>query len=95
MTQKKRSKKSLEKKDWAQNIAKQKTSNPDRVDWTLCADAVDDLYAWIHELCIENHKLKQVINRTISKIEKDNKNTKDILKSLGPKFNIIDSRKEE
>ena len=90
MTRKKKHpKKLLEKKEWSDNIAKQRKSSPEHVDWKLCADAVDDLYVWINELCSENQKLKQLINRTITKIKEDNENTKSILKSLGPEYKQI------
>ncbi len=77
------------KKEWTEKISKQREVTPEHVDWRLCADAVDGLYEWINELCEENHKLKQLINRTITKIKEDNENTKSILQSLGPGYKKI------
>jgi len=74
------------KEEWVEKIAEQRIASPEHVDWKLCAEAVDGLYEWIDELCAENHKLKQLISRTITKIKEDNENTKSILKSLEPKF---------
>lgn len=82
------------KEEWVEKIAEQKTTSPEHVDWKLCAEAVDGLYEWIDELCAENHKLKQLINRTITKIKEDNENTKDILKSLEPKYKQLIPNKE-
>ena len=84
-----------EQEGWSCKIKEKRENEPGDVDWELCAQAVDDLYLWIHELCEENFKLKQLINRTISKIKEDNENTKNILKSLGPEFKKIIPNKED
>ena len=87
--------KHLKKKEWSEKIANQTKASPELVDWKLCADAVDDLYLWISELCMENYQLKQLINRTITKIKEDNENTKEILRSLGPEHNDIITEPED
>ena len=95
MTRKKKPAKHPKKKEWSEKIAEQRETSPEHVDWKLCADAVDDLYIWINELCNENYQLKQLINRTITKIKEDNENTKAILKSLGPKHTNIITETED
>ena len=60
--------------------------SPEHVDWELCANTVDSLQLWINELCLENHKLKQLLKYVIEKLQADNAQTKKILLDIEPRI---------
>jgi len=68
--------------EWAERVEKRRKETPGDVDWNLCVEAVDSLQSWITELCLENHKLKQLLAETVSRLEKGNRETRRILKEL-------------
>ena len=69
-------------KEDKRKIAKAREENPEHVDWQLCADTVDSLHGWIHELCDENKKLKMTLKEVIRRVHDDNVKLKEILKGL-------------
>jgi DNA-binding transcriptional regulator GbsR (MarR family) len=73
-----------------ENIKKAKKETPEHVDWKLCAETVDSLHGWINDLCVENHKLKKLLQHVIEKLKEDNAQTKKILQGLEPRFKKFD-----
>ena len=76
------------------NINETREKQPEHVDWKLCAETVDSLQGWINELCIENHKLKQLLQNVIERLKEDNAQTKKILEGLEPRFKKFDDSME-
>ena len=77
------------------DISAERESTPEHVDWKLCADTVDSLHTWINELCLENHKLKQLLQHVIEKLKEDNAQTRKILSGLEPRFKkFVDDSKD-
>ena len=86
MTKKQKNKKKLNVTEAKDKIQKARNDSPEHVDWALCADTVDELHVWINELCLENHKLKQLLEHVIERLREDNAQTTKILEGLEPKF---------
>lgn len=80
-----------------ESISNSRETNPEHVDWELCASTVDSLHVWINELCVENHNLKQLLHYVIEKLKEDNAQTKKILSGLEPKIKkyVDDSKDSE
>ena len=91
---KKRKNKSPNIKQLKESIKQARDKRPEHVDWKLCAETVDSLHEWINELCLENHKLKTLLEHTIQRLQEDNAQTRQILNSLEPQFKKFSDSKD-
>tara|TARA_Y100000590_G_scaffold468588_1_gene651888 strand:- start:336 stop:689 length:354 start_codon:yes stop_codon:yes gene_type:complete len=55
--------------------------------WDIAAETVDELMGWVTDLCDENNKLKESLQRAISRIGKGNEEMKEMISKVCPDVN--------
>ena len=51
-------------------------------NWAMAVGCVDDLMEWVNELCEENQKLKETLQKTIDHLDAGNKQVKKQLAEM-------------